>query len=123
MAELFLGGWEGGTAQSALTKLAANLADSGGRPRGAVYHSKWGSSFFPAKMRETIENDVIGASPSLHSKWGQRWGGTYDVIFDCHPLLSPPLPLPLSTPSPRTRQGSWVESIMGRPYVTNTSRK
>ena len=77
-----------------------------------------GSSFCPAKMRETIENDVIGASPSLHSKWGQGWRGTYDVIFDCYPLLSPPLPSPLSTPSPRTRQDSWVQSIMGRPYIT-----
>ena len=45
MAELFLGGWGGGTAQSALTKLAANLADSDGRPKGAVYHSKWGLIF------------------------------------------------------------------------------
>ena len=53
MAELFLEGWGGGTVQSALTWLAANLADSG--RRGAVYHSKW----------------------------GQGWGGAYDVIFDC----------------------------------------
>ena len=123
MAEFFLGGWRGGTALSALTKLAANLADSGGRPRGAVYHSKWGLIFlrrwlrrwqaliFLAKMREIIENDVIGASPSLHSKWGQGWGGTHDVIFDCYPLLSPPLPSPLSTLSPRTTQDSWVQSI------------
>ena len=53
MAELFLEGWGGGTVQSALTWLAANLADSIGR--GAVYHSKW----------------------------SQGWGGAYDVIFDC----------------------------------------
>ena len=39
MAELFLGGWGRGTVQSALTWLAANLADSS--ERGAVYHSKW----------------------------------------------------------------------------------
>ena len=53
IAELFLEGWGGGTVQSALTWLAANLADSSGR--GAVYHSKW----------------------------GQGWGGACDVIFDC----------------------------------------
>ena len=88
----------GGTAQSALTKMAASLADSGGRPRGAVYHSKWGSSFFPAKIRETIENDVIGASPSLHSKWDQGWGGidmtSFSIVIPCYTLPSPPPFLP-----------------------------
>ena len=97
MAELFLEGWGGGTVQSALTWLAANLADSG--RRGAVYHWKWGQGwwgacdvifdcfshwefFFTAdweddrlfflslqEMRETIENDVIGVSPSLAPLW------------------------------------------------------
>ena len=53
MVELFLGGWGGDTAQSVLTWLAANLANSGGR--GVVYHSRW----------------------------SRGWGGAYDFIFDC----------------------------------------
>ena len=38
------------------------------------------------------------------------------VRFGNSPTLSS-LPSPLSTPSPHTRQDSWVQSIMGRPYV------
>ena len=58
MAELFLEGWGGGTVQSALTWLAANLADSG--RRGAVYHSKWGQGWGGAPVTSSLTVSPIG---------------------------------------------------------------